>query len=318
MNTIRITIGRNDDNTLKVPEEFGKVSGYHGEISMDENGNLVFTDFSSNGTIINGQRVHKTSYQIYRGDEILLAGVCSVKWETLNNLLPPPQQPDGRATVLMEQDQQSGGRKTVLRDFGNNDNGGGRLTQLKDYDNGGRKTQLKGYDNNGMQNDSQNEPRPCLYGPPPTVHQEQPTILPSPAIHTGRIDSAAAVSKALKKWNWGAFFLSFIWGCFHRIYWPLIVPAANLVVFLLPFLMDRDLQIFGIIITWIVHLAVFVVAVYLGINGSERAWQLKVYENLEDFNAKEKRWATAGFIFFGFQIVAIAASVIAYLLTEGF
>ena len=308
MNTLRITIGRNDDNTLKVPEEFGKVSGYHGEITMDENGNLVFTDFSSNGTLVNGQKIHKASCQIYRGDEIFLAGVCSVKWETLNNLLPPPQQAGSRETILMNQNQQSGGRKTVLRDV---DNGGGRPTQLKGYEGSSRPTQLKGY------NDNTNS----IHNPNDSYPNQQPTILQPQVITPKRTSSGGKnkkpspieISKATRKWNGGAFCLSFIWGCFHRIYWPLIVPAANLIVLLLP---KKDFEILGFVITWIVHLAVLVVAVYLGINGSERAWKLKVYEDLDDFKEKERRWAIAGFIFTGFQIVSVATAIITMFLTD--
>ena len=286
MTAIKITIGRNDDNTLKVPEDFSKMSGYHGDITMDTNGNLVFTDYSSNGTIINGERILKTSKPINRGDEILLAGECVVKWEVLNNLLPTIEKSSSRETVILNQSQ-DGGRQTVMMEQSD----GGRKTVYKDPNQVSHLVEIP----------SDNQIKTVL---------DRQIIERHSSDGKKRIDNSREVISATKKWNWGAFCLSFIWGCFHKIYWPLIVPAANLIVFLLPFMTDGDLEIFGMVITWIIHLAIFVVATYLGINGSEQAWKLKVYKDLDDFKAKEKRWATAGFIFTGVQVVSIAIATV--------
>ena len=35
--------------------------------------------------------------------------------------------------------------------------------------------------------------------------------------------SQAEIDKEIDKWNWGAFFCSWIWAVYHKIYWPLAI-----------------------------------------------------------------------------------------------
>jgi hypothetical protein len=291
MSSIKITIGRDDDNTLQVQEEFTKVSRHHGQIDVAENGEISFTDFSSGGTTINGEFIKNRTVTINRGDVIILGGECTLNWDMLDNYLPK----------IIEV-----GKKTVYKNFEpnipDNHDTNGRKTKLIGFeDDDGKKTELKGYATTG-------EP----YKKTVPIQNIRTIGTSSGGYGKKKTYTADEISKYLRKWNWGAFFLSYIWGCFHRIYWPLLILAANLIVTPLPWLIKGEELIIAVgIITWIVHLALAVVAVYLGLNGSEQAWRKKVCDrNLDLFKKKEQRWATAGFVCFGIGFLSAAVTII--------
>lgn len=295
---ITITIGRNNKNIMQVPEEFRNVSREHGKIEYFDNGEIKFTDFSTFGTMINGQYVQNKTVDINIGDEIILGNECVLNWEILKNLLPQETK-GGKETVIFYGDEKSTenienqeGKKTVIfyGDDSSNENIGGKKTVILGN---GKKTEL--FNNNVDK-----------------IEEESSIIENSQSQKRQKsIWTATEIRNFTKRWNWGAFFLSFIWGCFHKIYWPLYIMAANLVVSVLPlFVQGENLIIAIAIITWIVHLAVFVAAVYLGINGSNMAWNRDVCnKNLTEFKKKEKRWAKAGFITFSIGILILIVGI---------
>lgn len=62
-----VTIGRKEDNTVVLAEEY--ISGHHARIYM-KNNNYIFEDLNStNGTIVNGQKIQEKVY-IRPGDKI--------------------------------------------------------------------------------------------------------------------------------------------------------------------------------------------------------------------------------------------------------
>jgi len=81
------------------------------------------------------------------------------------------------------------------------------------------------------------------------------------------------VPQEIKEWNWGAFFLSWIWGIGNRVWLALIALA--------PFPLGLAM---GII---------------LGIKGNEWAWQCKKWDSMEQFLKRQRTWmywSIAGFI----------------------
>ena len=78
---------------------------------------------------------------------------------------------------------------------------------------------------------------------------------------------AASVPEEVKRWSWGAFLLSWIWGIGNNTWIALLcfVPFVNLVM---PFV--------------------------LGANGNEFAWRNRRWESLEHFHKVQKAWAVAG------------------------
>jgi len=83
----------------------------------------------------------------------------------------------------------------------------------------------------------------------------------------------------LSRWNWGAFFLTFVWGIFNRVWWSLLmflpVPFIQIII---PFV--------------------------LGAKGNRSAWKKGNYSSLEDFKNVQKKWAWAGFIW-GIVLICI-------------
>ena len=83
-----------------------------------------------------------------------------------------------------------------------------------------------------------------------------------------------------KKFNWGAFFLSWIWGLGNRSYITLIIfPIAILGI----------IPVLGIIVQ-------FGVMIWFGINGNKWAWQNKRWNSIEEFHSVQKKWAIAAAI----------------------
>jgi len=92
---------------------------------------------------------------------------------------------------------------------------------------------------------------------------------------------SAIIPPEIKKWNWGAFFLSWIWGLGNNVFIALLslIPGLNLIM-----------------------------SIVLGIKGNEWAWRNKRWNSIEDFLCIQKRWAWWGFsilIIFGLLGIAI-------------
>lgn len=197
-----ISIGRDPRNDVRIDERWDTVSNQHCDIRMDGD-QLIFTDHSSNGTVINGQKIQNRSVGIYPGDKILLANVFELEWTVINSFFKIYQRPtvtrnvrggdssgaDGRRTVKFEQTsgQTNHGRKTEqLRNGSGSGNG-------VVANNGGQQSSSFGHANDYSQSD---------------------------------------IDKEIEKWNWGAFFCNWLWAVFNGIYWPALV----LLVMLLPYL----------------------------------------------------------------------------------
>lgn len=293
---ITITIGRNDQNSMQISEDFRRVSRDHGKIEVRDNGKLTFTDYSSFGTTVNGRHINNETVDINTGDEIILGGECVLNWGIIEKFLPKTPDIGSKETVVfygnnIDDNNNQDSKVTIYKNAGNNSKG----TVIMDGDT--KKNELFRTTGNVIQHDDS------------LSHNTNAESFHS---RSGKYWSNKEINSFLKKWNWGAFFLSFIWGCFHKIYWPLYILAANLAVSVLPFLMKgEDLIIAVTIITWIVHLTIFVAAVYLGINGSEQAWKLGVCnKDLGEFKKKQQKWTTAGFITFGVGSLAIIVAAI--------
>ena len=99
MESKRIIIGRDTASCdIKIDQSFDTVSNNHAVITLEGN-SYTFTDNSSNGTLINGKKVHNKSVVIQPGDTIALAGTVIVRWEEIEQLLPMPKIPVSRPTV---------------------------------------------------------------------------------------------------------------------------------------------------------------------------------------------------------------------------
>ena len=78
----RTTIGRDSINQIIIGDFSSKVSRNHATIHFDGH-RIVFEDHSSNGTIINGRNVFRSSIEIRESDEILLGGEVRLPWSRI-------------------------------------------------------------------------------------------------------------------------------------------------------------------------------------------------------------------------------------------
>lgn len=95
----------------------------------------------------------------------------------------------------------------------------------------------------------------------------------------------------LKKFNWGAFLLNWIWGIFHGKYITLLYFPACLIPIIGP----------------------FAVSIWFGIVGNRWAWESKSWESVEQFNTCQKIWVKLWFVLFVLSII-ISVKVILVLM----
>ena len=109
---------------------------------------------------------------------------------------------------------------------------------------------------------------------PPPVYQEQKYSggwEQNPALpqNTSGQGKGGVIPPEIKGWNWGAFFLSWIWGIGNRVWIALIVFIP------VPFL-------------------ALIMALVLGAKGTEWAWQSKRWDSIEHFRKTQRTWAYWG------------------------
>jgi len=109
----------------------------------------------------------------------------------------------------------------------------------------------------------------------------------------------------IRRWNWGAFFLSWIWGLGNRTFIAMIIliPMAASAVL-------RDSPY--VLIANAIELAIMIV---LGAKGSVWAWRNRGWNNVERFRRSQSRWALAGVIVF---VLSACAGTFAALAEFGY
>ncbi len=227
---MKITIGRDRTCSIQVDERFDTVSHNHAEIERTTDGRLLFIDHSTNGSTVNGQKIHNGSTYVNEGERIMLANAYDVSWNDVLAMLPRPNP--SRVTV----------QHNIHSD--------------PDYQSG-RATNR--------------------YVPPvmpgANVSQPQPSGL---------------TEEELRRWNWGGFLLSWIWGLGNNVWWALLalIPGISLVV-----------------------------AIMLGLRGTRASWEAGKWSSPAQFWESQRRWTFAGLIVTGvgvliylvFFIVAMAS-----------
>ena len=92
--------------------------------------------------------------------------------------------------------------------------------------------------------------------------------------HSGKTNNNDIIPVEIKKWNWGAFIFTWIWGIGNRLYWTLLI------------LLLGSIPKVGLIL-------VFVARIIFGIKGSEWAWKAKTWDSVEHFLRVQHNWAIA-------------------------
>jgi ABC-type Fe3+ transport system permease subunit len=97
-----------------------------------------------------------------------------------------------------------------------------------------------------------------------------------------------AVPASAKRWNWGAFLMSWIWGLGNKTFIALlsIIPLVSIVM-----------------------------AFVLGARGSEWAWKNKKWQNEEQFTRVQGLWTVFGLGLFAGYAVALVLLIVALVIT---
>ena len=269
-----ITIGRNPESTICVDEQYDIVSNDHAEI-MQQGTEIVFIDHSSNGTIINGQKIQGRSVNIYRGDKIVLAGVYELRWSEIDPLIVPV----GRPTVA----------RNIRGDIQSPSSGQQRFS--------GHSRPTENYVR-------AQEPTPhehvCMYGAPPVREYRHSSE------YTDTRSSSVQIERELGRWNWGAFYFGWIWGVFNKVY----ISLLQLVISIFSF----AVTIIGLgIISPFLGLINIGISIWLGVKGSQMAWDNGAYHNLEHFRSSRHNWNVAAAICFGVCVFIILISLVLFI-----
>lgn len=103
------------------------------------------------------------------------------------------------------------------------------------------------------------------------------------------LNEPAEIPAELDRWNWGAFFLNWIWGIGNSTFIALLalIPVVNLIMIIV-----------------------------LGARGSRWAWQNRAWRDAEQFRKTQRNWAIAGLVIWVVGIGGCAATVgsVPYLL----
>lgn len=274
-----ITIGRSPSSTIRISEDYDIVSNDHAEI-VQQGGELTFVDHSSNGTLINGQKIKGRSVAVYPGDRIVLAGVCELSWETINAYIAIPV---GRPTVA--RNIRAGGDVDAGRRHS-----GMEMPQHYRPASIDREVRMTEY----MDRDRLPAREPVADYPREHPHQRK------------AMASSLQIDREVDRWNWGAFYFGWLWGIFNKVYIALLQLIAAILSF--------GLAMIGLgVIAPFFTLANLGLSIWLGVKGSRMAWDNGAYRNLEHFRSVRHGWNVAAAVAFGVTVFAIIISLLLFI-----
>lgn len=91
--------------------------------------------------------------------------------------------------------------------------------------------------------------------------------------------SGTSNPKCLHQFNWGAFYLTFLWGIFNRIWWTLLclIPFVNIII-----------------------------SIWMGIKGNQYAWKKqKESKTSEQFDKSQRDWNVIGWWIFVWGMIFV-------------
>lgn len=288
-----ITIGRAPDSTVTVDSRWDTVSNRHADIRR-EGDNLLFVDHSTNGTMVNGQKVHNRAVNIYPGDKIVLANVFELSWDVIQTHFPDTRRPTviqniRGANVAEKASEQTA---TVPPSLNN------RMTQSQGSpaENGSH-----GHKTERFQGAPSAEPagRPGQMTERFSSDDERAADndYGTSSLRNYESDgySRSQIDRELESWNWGAFLGSPLWGLFNGVWWSVLI------------LLFAGIPYVGqVMALWL--------AVYLGYNGNRMAWRKAKNRSFRRFKKRQRAWIFIGIAVFIVYVAAMAWSV-SYTLT---
>lgn len=141
-----------------------------------------------------------------------------------------------------------------------------------------------------------------LPGQTPGVWPPPPTGLPygqGEEVNTSGMKGEVPPEIARLKWNWGAFFLPFLWSVSHKIKWGWGILALTL------------LSRAGGVIGGLFAIVYVGAAIYLGLKGHTLAWQNRRFDGgTAQYFAVQRKWLTWGLAVSVLSTVLVVAGAI--------
>lgn len=148
--------------------------------------------------------------------------------------------------------------------------------------------------------------------PPTPVEPVTPVEPAQPAEPVAPVEPVA--STAPSGFNWGAFWLTWIWGIFHGVWVSILLIPLTLALTLTSFTSAIGGAVIGgtaasvntgvQMVIYIIYLAI---SIWFGIKGTAWAWNRRGNRDLLIFQKREKRWALFGWII---GVLAVLASIL--------
>ena len=116
----------------------------------------------------------------------------------------------------------------------------------------------------------------------------------------------------LKKFNWGAMLLGWIWGLGNGVYWSLVILGIQVIAYTLS-VTNHSLSIDAkkLFFSLIPNVIILGIQLFLGIKGNKLAWKSGRFNNAEEFVITQKKWTKGALIFWGiFFGLALAIAII--------
>lgn len=111
-----------------------------------------------------------------------------------------------------------------------------------------------------------------------------------------------------KRFNWGAFFLTWIWGLGNKVWITLIIiPIWLLFTVISTFAASNGIvtDVGYSVLMIVLNLALLGVQIWFGINGNKWAWKKKKYKSIESFHKIQRIWACVALVFMVIDIVYV-------------
>lgn len=94
-------------------------------------------------------------------------------------------------------------------------------------------------------------------------------------------DNQKNLPKEIRRFNWGAFLLNWIWGVMHKKYITLLILPASIIPFIGP----------------------LALAIWFGIKGNQWAWESQEWKSTKEFNESQENWVRLWLILFIFGTI---------------
>lgn len=286
----KLTIGRNSENDICVSEAFPRVSNNHATIELVD-GAFYLTDHSSNGTVVNGQTIHRQQIPVTNGDQILLAGDYLLAWPVILNFFPAddttirrtvrfgangiaaaqsaaqanPQAPNG-AYQSRQANPQEPRREQMTSQWGAGAQG--TVAERGNNPAGGNATFAEASRREGTRREG--------YAPHAGSSYEAGMLNSVTQSDIDDILNSISPAAALGTW---------FWGLFNGVYWPLAIIPLSLIPFI-----GQVLSIF--------------LCTYMGLNGNRIGWQNAKNISFPQWKKKQQVELWIGIIVFIFCTAA--------------